>query len=123
LIRRDVGDADKDKMDDLVKKPVDEFKEEKPLYEEFCLAVLQLLNSLLRNAGYKYQITYRVKELGNLEDKLARKKAEGKMYKALNEVEDLAGIRIIFYLESGKDQFIKNIVDEISGDLKLEHNK
>jgi ppGpp synthetase/RelA/SpoT-type nucleotidyltranferase len=118
-----LGIGDKDKMDDLVKKLVNEFKDQRFLYEEFCLAVFQILNSLLRNAGYKYQIIYRVKELEKLEEKLGGKKADGRIYKALNEVEDLAGIRIIFYLESDRDRFIKNILDEISGELKLEHAK
>jgi len=110
-------------MDDYVRKLVDEFRDERSLYGDFCLAIFQLLNGLLQDGGYKYQIFYRVKDIEKLEEKLIRKKNEGKVYDGLKEIEDLAGIRIIFYLESDKDQFIRDIFDEISGDLKLEENK
>ncbi|MDT8319146.1 MAG: RelA/SpoT domain-containing protein [Xanthomonadales bacterium] len=110
-------------MEDIPKKLLQEFREQIAHYEEFSLTVVKLLDSLLQDTGYKYQITHRVKQLANLEEKLARKMAEGKIYKALSDIEDLAGIRVIFYLESDKNQFINSMLEEISGDLKLEYNR
>jgi len=110
-------------MDDYIKKLLDEYKEKRPLYGEFCFCVNNLIKSLLDNKGYKYQILYRVKELDKLEEKLTRRKEEGGIYKRLSEVEDLAGLRIIFYLESDKDKFIKDLQKEISGALKIEQEQ
>lgn len=123
LSRDEITSGDTAGAEDIPKKLVREFREQIAHYEEFSLTIVKLLNSLLQDAGYKYQITHRVKQLANLEEKLARKMAEGKFYKALSDIEDLAGIRVIFYLESDKNQFIKSIIEEISGDLKLEYNR
>jgi hypothetical protein len=95
--QEEIGKA---KMDDYVRELVDAFKDERSLYEEFGLAVFKLLNSLLQNGGYKYQIFYRVKELGKLEQKVIRRKNEGTIYNGLKEIDDLVGIRIVFYAHS-----------------------
>lgn len=78
-----------------------------------------ILNSLLNDKGYKFQITSRTKELASLEKKVNYK---SKFYKKLSDVEDLSGIRIVFYLESDIGKFIADLRKEINGDLKVEKN-
>jgi len=100
-----------------------QFRERRPLYEEFCAVMYKILDSLLREKGYKYQIVYRIKSSERLAEKLARKKKEGKLYKALTDVEDLAGLRVIFYSENDKDAFIRDLEDELAGTFRLEQKR
>jgi ppGpp synthetase/RelA/SpoT-type nucleotidyltranferase len=102
---------------------INEFQQKKPLYEEFMLAMQKLLESMLINSGYKYQIYYRIKEAEKLKEKIIRKSKEGKVYEKMEDIEDLAGIRIIFYFESDKTRFIKEIKKEITGNLKTEERQ
>jgi len=103
-----------------VKKLVREFEKKRPVYEEFCFAVNKLLVNLLELKKYKYQIYFRVKNPQKLEEKIIRKKKRKKMYKNLSDVEDLAGVRIVFYLESDKEKFIKDLKQEIPNIIKIE---
>ena len=91
------------------KNLISEFGKKRPLYEDFCLAVQKLLLTLLKKKKYKYQIYHRVKSLYSLKEKVNRKKNCGKTYKNLSDIKDLAGVRIIFYLESEKKKFIKDL--------------
>ena len=101
-------------MADLyAQKFVKEFKEKRPLYEEFCGAMNKLMAELLNSKKYKHQIFYRVKSLQRLEQKIINKKRQKKIYRNLSEIEDLAGIRIIFYLESDKEKFLEDLEREI----------
>jgi ppGpp synthetase/RelA/SpoT-type nucleotidyltranferase len=110
-------------MENQIKKILDDYKTSRPIYEEFCFTIYKLISSLLDDKGYKYQALYRIKEINKLEEKLYRKKNEGKIYNSLNEIEDLAGIRIIFYLESDKEKFIKDVKNEISGNIEITETK
>ncbi|MDA3840629.1 MAG: hypothetical protein PF572_06120 [Patescibacteria group bacterium] len=102
---------------------IDQFKTERPLYEEFSVAVYYLLESILTGDGYKYQMSSRIKELEKLEEKISRKKNEGKLYSHLAEIEDIVGLRIVFYFEAEKKKFLRKIKKEISRDLKVEEQK
>ena len=86
-------------MDLYTKRLVREFEKKHLLYEEFCFSINKLLRNLLDEKKYKYQIYYRVKSASRLKEKISRKKKTGKTYRSLADIEDLAGIRIIFYLE------------------------
>ena len=55
-----------------------------------------------------------------MEEKIKRKHNLGVKYKRLSEIEDLAGIRIIFYTEIDKEDFLKNLKDELAGQIQLE---
>lgn len=96
-----------------VKNLTEEFEKKRPLYEEFCLAMNKLLKNLLEQKNYKYQIYYRTKNLQRLEEKIIKKRRRRKIYSNISEVEDLAGIRIVFYLESDKEKFIEDLEREI----------
>lgn len=106
-----------------VKKILDDFREKRALYEEFCLAMHNLLDSMLVADGCKYQIFYRIKEFDNLEEKIIRKEAEGIVYEKLEDLEDLAGLRILFYIEADKNKFEKKLLEELSDEVGVTHYK
>ncbi len=100
-----------------------EYKNKRPNYEEFRLAAHKALEALLREDDYKYQIVSRTKTPERLEEKLLRKIRDGIYYHSVEEVEDLVGIRIIFYTEKEKERFTKRIKEEIGGFMKIEERK
>ncbi|MFZ2072688.1 MAG: hypothetical protein WA101_01895 [Minisyncoccia bacterium] len=103
---------------------IEEFRKKKPLYEDFTFAVYKLIDSILQEGKYKYQIFYRIKDPDKLGEKIHRKKKEGKIYSSLEKIEDLSGLRIIFYYEIDKVKFLKEMRKEITGDLEIiSHNK
>ncbi|MDX9913522.1 MAG: RelA/SpoT domain-containing protein [Candidatus Moranbacteria bacterium] len=106
-----------------LKKILNDFKEKRPLYEEFCLAVYKLLDSMLADEDYKYQIFYRIKDLDKLEEKIIRKEKEGTIYKKLEDLEDLAGLRILFYLESDKNKFVEKLLAKLTGEVIVKEHK
>ncbi|MCL5009089.1 MAG: RelA/SpoT domain-containing protein [Patescibacteria group bacterium] len=106
-------------MKKTTQRLIEEYKIKRNLYEDFSKAMYGILNSLLNDKGYKFQITSRTKELASLEKKVNYK---SKFYKKLSDVEDLSGIRIVFYLESDIGKFIADLRKEINGDLKVEKN-
>lgn len=83
-----------------------EYLEQAPTYVDFCGAVRNVLVSLLEEQGLKYQISWRVKSLDSVREKIARNAAGGRTFSRLEDVEDLAGIRIVFYLEIDKRRFL-----------------
>jgi ppGpp synthetase/RelA/SpoT-type nucleotidyltranferase len=99
---------------------INEYKDRRPVFGEFNIAVFKLLQNILEEGNYKYQITYRTKTLGSLREKLAKKEMKGRIYKNLEDIKDLAGVRIVFYFESDEKKFIKEMINEISGQLIVE---
>ncbi len=97
-----------------------EYKKKYFIYEEFRGVIHKVIEAFLRERQYKYQISSRTKSLDRLEEKLIRKKEEGKYYASLDEIEDLVGIRVIFYTEHDRVKFLKEIKNEISGLIKAE---
>jgi ppGpp synthetase/RelA/SpoT-type nucleotidyltranferase len=110
-------------MNDLIQKLMDDYKNKRLLYEEFSRVVCNLLDSMLKEKKYKYQIYSRTKEIERLQEKLIRKEREGVTFADLSEIKDLAGVRVVFYLESDKKQFVKDIYNEISGELNVEEKR
>ncbi len=93
-------------MDDIKEKLLKEYSEKKPLYAEFSLKVRGILEAFLVEQGLKYQTFHRAKDEDKLAEKIDRKNQEEKRYSKLDDVEDLAGVRIVFYLESDKKRFL-----------------
>ncbi len=110
-------------MNSHEKSLLNEFEKKYHLYEEFCAAIYKLLGNLLKQKNYKHQIFYRVKSMARLKEKIIRKEKEGKIYKKLSNIEDLAGIRVIFPLESDKKRFVKDIKKEIKSPIRLEKHE
>lgn len=109
----------------IVNRIVGEYKDKLHLYHDFCITMQALLVSLLDNNGYKYQIAHRIKSVGSLKNKITRKMNKGTQYNSLMDIGDLAGIRVIFYLESDKNKFIHDLYEELTPkNLELvKHNK
>jgi ppGpp synthetase/RelA/SpoT-type nucleotidyltranferase len=102
-------------------KLIEEYKEKWSLYNDFCITMKNLLVYLLEDRKYKYQISYRIKSIDSLTKKMLKNVAEGKKCKKLSDIEDLAGIRIVFYLQSDKKRFITDLFKEfMPHKLKLE---
>jgi putative GTP pyrophosphokinase len=103
-----------------LQKILTEYKNRKHAYEDFRLAAHKTLDATLREGGYKYQIVSRTKTLERLLEKLLRKKKAGITYLSIHDIEDLVGIRIIFYTEYDKERFLKELRKEIGGFMKIE---
>lgn len=100
-----------------------EYKNKHFLYEEFRLVLHKTIESILKEDKYRYQISSRTKTLERLEEKLIRKKTQGVYYKGIEGIEDLIGIRVIFYTEKDKERFLSRLKNEISGLMKIEERK
>jgi ppGpp synthetase/RelA/SpoT-type nucleotidyltranferase len=113
------------KKPDSFKKIATEYRNKSPLYHNFCATMQNLLVNLLDNKGFKYQISHRIKSLDSIKEKIRRHEAKGKIYRRLSDIGDVAGIRIVFHLESDKRRFINALYKEFTPDkLKMEeHHK
>lgn len=109
--------------DEYEQRLLDAYSTDRHRYEEFSMAMCKLLDLFLKGGAYRYQITYRTKEPERLREKIVRKAALGVRYAQLGDIEDLAGLRVIFYSESGKSRFIGGIGNEISGPMRFEERK
>ena len=110
-------------MDLYTQKLIKKFEKKRPLYEGFCLSMEKMIHDLLNEKKYKYQIYHRVKSIARLKEKITRKKREKKIYKNISDIVDLAGIRVIFYLESEKEKFIDDLKKELPNIVSIEEFK
>ncbi len=97
-------------------KLLKEYNAKRELYRDFSQTVKSILERLL--ADFKFQvITAREKNPLKLHEKIIRKaKEKGRTYKSLDEIEDLAGVRVVFYLESQKQVFLDILKKELGED-------
>lgn len=97
-----------------------EYKNKRSLYEEYSLMMQKLTEALLHQGEYKYQLWVRVKDNDRLEEKIRRKHLLGKNYQRLSDIEDLVGIRIIFYTKADEEAFIAHLKRELAGKFNIE---
>ena len=100
----------------MSEKLTSEYREKYDLYAEFAAKTASILEQVLKDDAYRYQIvTHRAKKLGSASARFAEKKCQ-----KLDDLKDLAGCRVLFYLESDIKKFVgkvyeifgeKNIVD------------
>ncbi len=101
---------------------VAQYRKKQKLYSDFTMAMQSILEQLLKGYDYKYTfVSSRAKNQVKLKEKIERKEKEGKIYKKLEDVEDLAGIRIVFYLESDRKGFLESLNKEFGGNAKIEN--
>ena len=93
---------------------VDEYYRQDILYYDFCAAIRNVIVSLLDEGRFKYQLSWRVKSIESLREKIARNAKAGKVYRRLSDIEDLAGIRVVFYLESERRRFLSALMREMT---------
>ena len=84
-------------------------------YQSFADLVAGITELLAKKSERKYQlVSSRAKDPKKLKRKiLEKKKNEKKEYKKLSDVEDLAGARIVFYLESDRKKFVDELCKEL----------
>ncbi|MBI5634100.1 MAG: RelA/SpoT domain-containing protein [Nitrospirae bacterium] len=101
--------ASKEKIAPILEK----YKKVQRTYKEFSITVKFILETLLKNNGYHYQVvSAREKDPGSLEQKL---RDNSKLQNIpLSELDDLAGCRVIFYLDSDIQRFIEYVYKEFS---------
>lgn len=104
-----------------IKKLLSQYAKKKDIYEDFAQDIKKILETILIENNFMYQhIPYRVKNTKSLEKKL-KKNENFKDIKNVFEVKDLAGCRVIFYLNSDIEKFAYNIYREfnvVEQDLK-----
>lgn len=95
------------------------------LYTDFCDSVRNVIVALIERHGLKYQVTWRIKSLESIREKIRRNGPKGLRYTRLADVEDLVGIRVVFYVESDKRRFLSLLARELTrGRVKVEeHSK
>ena len=94
----------------------DEYLPKRQLYRSFSEVIKKIIGEVLDNGEIKiYSISGREKDPEKLKEKVARKAALGKEYKALEEIEDMAGVRVVTYLESHRGQAGNLIYREFEG--------
>jgi ppGpp synthetase/RelA/SpoT-type nucleotidyltranferase len=99
---------------ETIKKFIDEYKIKQSIYEDFAENVDSFLKILLRNNEFRYQAVFsRGKEPGSLLRKIIEDKELQKL-KSVTEIDDLAGCRIIFYLDKDIERFRNHIYKEFN---------
>lgn len=106
-------------MDQNMKKIISEYNNKKGLYADYSTAIHRLLENILRGGKYKYLINSRIKDVKSLKEKIILKRKKGKVYRELNDIEDVAGIRVVFFLEKDRIDFVKKLQKEFGEKLVL----
>lgn len=95
----------KSKIDEYIK----EYEPLKELYENFSFVIKFILENLLCKNGFKYQaVTFREKSERSLRNKLNTIKR----IKSVKDIDDLAGCRIIFYLDEDIERIVWYLQNE-----------
>jgi ppGpp synthetase/RelA/SpoT-type nucleotidyltranferase len=100
-----------------------EYKATHSLYNDFCYVMSNLLDDILKKGKYKYHISYRLKDVASLSEKIERKNNKNLRYKHLGDIEDIAGIRIVFYTEIDRKKFLKRMEKEFSDAMEINKTK
>lgn len=98
--------------DEKLNQLMDEYKQYKELYNDFCNTIIFLLNKFLNNNSFQFQVvSARVKEEISIRNKFIENKALITL-NSITELDDLAGCRVIFYLDSEIKKFMQHIYQE-----------
>lgn len=96
------------KRDRITQEAIDWYRKERAIYLELCDEVTALMKERLQRKGIMYNdISYRAKEIESYRDKCYKRKYSNPM----NEIYDMAGIRITTYT-TAEVKKIKKIIEE-----------
>lgn len=109
-------------MNHNIKKILSEYRLQRNLYADYCQVVQTLLERLLQRGGYKYYITSRIKSADSLRQKIINREKQGLILRRLNDICDIAGLRIIFYIESDISRFIRELNSVFGPGLLIKEN-
>ncbi len=88
---------------------LNEYREQKPQFEQLAQTADQILNAAVAKSGAQvYGIIHRVKEQNSLAGKLHRK---GDKYTSLSDITDILGFRIICYFADDVDAIAQAVSD------------
>src|SRR3989344_4346259 len=91
-----------------------EYRDKYELYAEFAAKTASILEQVLKDEEYRYQVvTHRAKKPNSASARFAEKKCQ-----KLDDLKDLAGSRVIFYLESDVKKFVGKLY-EIFGEANI----
>ncbi len=107
----------------VTKLIIEDFRNKSDLYRDYGIVVNNLLSSLLEKGKYKHQLTHRIKNLESLKEKIKRKKLAGRIYRRLSDIEDVVGMRIVFYTETDRKNFIHDLSRSLHGTLQLQERE
>lgn len=99
-----------DGIDEANAALVEAFAAIRPRYTDFCDSMSVLLQKLCNGEAIQVTVEARVKEIPSLVEKLKRKPG----YSALDEIADLAGVRLIVRYLGEVDQLVKLISHEFT---------
>ncbi len=110
------------KKNPIAQKLVTEYRPLQVRYQGLAELMEGIVGRLAKKVRRKYQmVSSRSKDVDGLYEKIVRKKKdEGKQYNHLDEIEDLAGARIIFYFESDRRAFTEDLKSELGGKTILD---
>jgi len=98
----------------IIKKFTDEYKIKQSIYADFAGKIHSLLKILLKDNEFRYQtVSNRAKEIKSLQKKLLKNENLQKL-NSVTEIDDLAGCRIIFYLDKDIERFRNYIYKEFN---------
>ena len=101
---------------------IKDYQDKMGLYKDFASSVKDILKILLKDNGFFFQnISPRAKTIDSLKDKLCRLDLRKFKINKFSDIQDLAGVRIIFYLESDAKRFVDHIYREFGRKNILEH--
>lgn len=100
-----------------------EYKNNHNLYNDFSYVMYNLLEDMLKKDKYKYHINNRLKDIISLSEKIKRKKGTGIQYKHIQDIQDIVGIRIVFYTEIDRKRFISSMRKDFGNAMEIEKAK
>lgn len=100
------------KVEEKIREFSEDYKKSKDTFDSYCKTVAYIIKSLLEKHSFQYQVvSNRVKRLESIEGKLIGNSLP-KNVTSLNEIDDIIGCRVIFYLESDIQRFENLIYNE-----------
>ena len=97
---------------EIIEKFIDEYKSQQSTYKEFGKTVCKIIRPILKNNEFKHQdVTYREKGINSLRKKIIKDKRYQEL-KTITGIDDLAGCRIIFYIDKDIERFRNHIYKE-----------
>lgn len=98
-------------------KLLTEYRDKYELYADFAEKTASILEQVLKENCYKYQpVSHRAKKPSSADARFVEKKC-----KALEDLKDLAGCRVIFYLGSDIETFIRKVYETFGDDNVVDH--
>ena len=93
---------------------MEEYDEQRALYESFSVKVRQLLEEMIKSENISYnEAACRVKSKNSLAQKIDKK---GDKYKCLADLTDIAGIRVITFYSDDVDKVAELVEKEFEVD-------